>query len=153
MLRIFAILLVSLVGISPAIAQISFEPIPSPAEEEAPESPIVNRPVQVTLPSPADTVNIIWRPNSAVPETVTMHVDGVSFEWTPSKAGVARIEAVSDGVVTAQNVSVRYDQYPASGIMILIVAGIILFGGAGFAMGKLLGGEKPDDRHSFPVDT
>jgi len=44
----------------------------------------------------------------------------------------------------AQNVSVRYAAYPASGIFILIVAGTILFGGAGFAMGKLLSEETPE---------
>lgn len=127
----------------PASAQITFEPLPVETEEEPPEAPIQGRPVRITLEAPAEAVEVVWRPNSAIPDTVSLDATGTSFVWTPSRAGVATIRATSGETVVAQNVSVRYASYPAAGIFILIVAATILFGGAGFAMGKLLGGERP----------
>lgn len=153
MLRTLALLALGFLLALPATGQITFEPLPTPAEDEAPEAPIINRPVRVTLDVPADTVTVTWRPNSAIPEVVTLDVSGTSFEWTPTRSGVARIDVISAGATTSQNVSVRYDNYPASGIFILIIAGTILFGGAGFAMGKLLGGEMPKEGYQMPMDT
>lgn len=153
MFRTFAFLVLGFALAVPATAQISFDPLPLPAEEEPPDAPIVDRPVRVSLDAPADTVTVTWRPNSAIPETVVLNVTGTSFEWTPSRSGVARIDVISGGETVSQNVSVRYASYPASGIFILIIAGTILFGGAGFAMGKLLGGEMPDDGIDMPMDT
>ncbi|MEM1054154.1 MAG: hypothetical protein AAGI52_01405 [Bacteroidota bacterium] len=131
---------------APASAQLAFEPLPTEPGEEAPSQPIQGQPVRVTLDQPTESVQVVWRPNSAIPDTVALSPDGATFEWTPSRAGVATV-VTPEG---SQNVSVRYSAYPATGIFILILAATILFGGAGFAMGKLLGDE---DAPALPMDT
>lgn len=131
----------------PAAAQIQFEPQPAEAGAEPPGAPVQGQPVRVTLDEPTEFVQVVWRPNSAIPDTVSLDPEGLSFLWTPSRAGVATV-LTSNG---AQNVSVRYDSFPGSGILVLVLAACILFGGAGFAMGKLLGGDDPPV--SLPLDT
>jgi len=148
MLRTFALLLLGFAVALPAAGQITFRP--APVEDEEPAGPIEGHPTVVTLDSLAEHVQVIWRPNSAIPDTVNLDVTGQTFTWTPKQAGVATM-TTSNG--TSQNVSVRYDGVPASGIFILIIAGTILFGGAGFAMGKLLGGEMPEEGYQMPMDT
>ncbi len=136
-----------------AAAQFTLTPLPYEEADEAPEAPIQGRPVQITLEQPVDRVEVVWRPNSAVSDTVALDATGTSFVWRPTRAGVARIALITGGERVEENVSVRYDRYPGSGIFILIVAGTILFGGAGFAMGKLLGEETLDDLAERRPDT
>jgi hypothetical protein len=130
----------------PASAQIRFEPQPVEAGAEASSFPVQGQPVRVTLDQPTDFVRVVWRPNSAIPDTVTLDSEGSSFLWTPTRAGVATV-LTSNG---EQNVSVRYSSFPGSGILVLVLAGCILFGGAGFAMGKLL---SDDEAPALPLDT
>ena len=148
MLRVSALLVLGIIVAFPAAGQITFRP--APVENEEPSGPVKGHATVVTLDSLAEQVQVVWRPNSAIPDTVTLDVSGQTFTWTPTHAGVATM-TTSNG--TSQNVSVRYDSYPASGIFILIIAGTILFGGAGFAMGKLLGGEMPEEGYQLPIDT
>lgn len=129
-----------------AVAQVRFEPQPIEAGAEAPRFPVQGQPVRVTLEEPTEFVRVVWRPNSAIPDTVSLDPEGDSFLWTPTRAGVATV-LTSNG---AQNVSVRYDSFPGSGILVLVLAGCILFGGAGFAMGKLLA---DDETPALPLDT
>lgn len=145
-MRPFLICLALLLA-APASAQLAFEPLPAEPGEEPPAQPIQGQPVRVTLDTPTSDVKVVWRPNSAIPDTVALSPEGTSFEWTPSRAGVATV-VTPEG---SQNVSVRYSAYPASGIFILIIAATILFGGAGFAMGKLLSDE--DGPTALPLDT
>ena len=148
MLRTLALLLLGFAVAFPVVGQITFQP--APVENEEPAGPIKGHATVVTLDSLAEQVQVVWRPNSAISDTVTLDVSGQTFTWTPTQAGVATM-ITSNG--TSQNVSVRYDSYPASGIFILIIAGTILFGGAGFAMGKLFGGEMPKEGYQMPMDT
>jgi hypothetical protein len=142
----FALLLLLAAALAPtASAQFTLTPLPTEEAEEAPAFPIENHPVQITLDAPVDRVEVVWRPNSAVPDTVALDATGTSFVWRPTRAGVARIALIRGDERIEENVSVRFDSYPGAGIFILIVAGTILFGGAGFAMGKLLGEETPED--------
>lgn len=98
----------------------------------------------ITLDSAA-VVQIVWRPNSAIPDTVAL-ASGESVAWTPDRAGVATILAGEN----TQNVSVRYRSFPGLGILTLILAGFVLFGGAGYAMSRLLSG---DTMPELPLDT
>jgi len=148
MFRTLALLLLGFVVALPATGQITFQP--APVENGEPASLIKGHSTVVTLDSLAEQVQVIWRPNSAISDTVTLDVSGQTFTWTPTQAGVATM-TTSNG--TSQNISVRYDSYPASGIFILIIAGTILFGGAGFAMGRLFGGEMPEEGYQMPMDT
>ena len=132
---------------APAAAQFTVEPLPMAPGAAPPATPFQGQPVRITLDQPTASVKVVWRPNSAIPDTVSLDPTGTTFEWTPTRAGVASI-VTPEG---SQNVSVRYSSYPATGIFILIVAGTILFGGAGFAMGKLLGGD--EEPPPFPHDT
>ena len=147
--RLAVILAAALLAL-PASAQITFEPLPTEPDEEAPAFPVQGQPVRITLDEAADDVSVVWRPNSAIPDTVSLDADGTSFEWTPTRAGVATVVTTIGEETTAQNVSVRYDEYPGAGIFILILAATILFGGAGFAMGKLLSDE---ELPTLPMDT
>lgn len=140
-------LLVAAALACPALAQIQFAPQPIEPGQEAPEAPIKGQPILITLDEPAESVQVVWRPNSAIPDTVQLNPEGTSFLWTPTKAGVATVVTPNG----SQNISVRYDSFPGSGLLVLVLAGAILFGGAGFAMGKLLGGDEPPV--SMPLDT
>ena len=129
-----------------AAAQLTVEALPLAPGEEPPDQIVQGQPVRITLDQPATDVSVVWRPNSAIPDTVALDPAGTSFTWTPTRAGVATVVTPE----ASQNVSVRYSGFPASGIFILIVAGTILFGGAAFAMGKLLGDDGPP---ALPLDT
>lgn len=96
--------------------------------------------VTVSLGAPSDSLVVTYRPNSGISVSETLPVTGSTAQWVPSRAGVVSLEA-ADG--TSANVSVRFDRTPISGLLILILAGLILFGGAAFAMRALLSGGPP----------
>lgn len=107
----------------------------------APEIPEVGQETTLRLAQPADYVVVTYRPNSIVAERDTIRIGGFdSVKWTPERAGVVQIGLPDGG---SQNVSVRFTGVPLSGLLILIFAGTILFGGAIFAMKKLLEGDEP----------
>lgn len=107
----------------------------------SPEIPEVGQETTLRLSAPADYVVVTYRPNSIVALRDTIRIGGFeSVKWTPARAGVVRI-GLPDG--SGQNVSVRFTGTPLSGLLILIAAGLILFGGAVFAMRKLLEGDRP----------
>jgi hypothetical protein len=85
----------------------------------------------VTLPAPTDTLLATYRPSTSI-----AHVDTLvgAQQWTPTEAGVV---ALSTPGGDTQNVSVRFARTPLAGLAVLLVAGLILFGGAGFAFRKL----------------
>ena len=107
----------------------------------SPEVAVVGQESMLRFDAPVDTLMVTYRPNSVVSQQDTLRVGGFdSVRWTPKRAGVVRI-ATSGGA--SQNVSVRFTEAPMSGLVILIGAGLILFGGAIFAMRKLLSGDAP----------
>jgi len=116
----------------------------------SPDQPVAGVPAMLTLDQPAELVVITYRPNSAIPQTDTLNTRGSPFTpVTFRQAGVVRV-AVPGG--PSANVSVRFDRTPLAGVGVLLFAGLVLFGGAGFAMAKLLeGGTKlnrqPVKRH------
>lgn len=91
----------------------------------------VGRPVRIVGAAPGDTLVVTYRPSSSIPQTETLVGARV---WTPSQAGVVRL--AGPGEVT-QNVSVRFQGTPVQGLFVLFGAGLILFGGAGYAFRKL----------------
>ena len=118
-------LVLGLLFASPAVAQF----------ERSAEDLYVGQEVTITLPAPADTLFVTYRPNSSIPIRETMPVpDRQTVAWTPRHPGVVAL-AVADG--TAQNVSVRFQSVPEGGVFVLIAAGLILFGGVAFAFRKL----------------
>ena len=104
-------------------------------------------PATVTFAQPTDSLLVTYRPNSGIAFQEVVPAGGTSATWTPSRAGVV---ALATPAGESQNVSVRFDRMPASGLTILTLAGIVLFGGAAFAMRSLL---KEDEVPSLPLDT
>ena len=88
-----------------------------------------------------------YRPNSRIARSDSLAIgpDG-SVTWIPEQAGVVAL-AVDAGPV--RNVSVRFAGVPWLGVLVLLVAGTILFGGAAFGLRRMLRG----DDHAFLLDT
>ena len=103
---------------------------------------VVGRSVRITLPAPDDTLTVTYRPNSSIDvvEHVAPAAGSTTLTWTPQRAGVVQL-ATSDGA--SQDVSVRFSTPPISGILVLTLAGLILFGGAVFAFRKLFAPDRP----------
>ena len=107
------------------------------AQYVSPEaSLVVGRPVHITLPDPGDTLTVTYRPNSSIAavDHLAPAAGSTSLTWTPHEAGVVQL-ATSNGA--SQSVSVRFSTPPISGILVLTLAGLILFGGAVFAFRRL----------------
>jgi hypothetical protein len=106
---------------------------------------VVGDKATLTFDAPVQSLVLTYRPNSAIPLVDTVAVGGfTSIRWTPEQAGVVRV-AVPGG--PSRNLSVRFAALPVAGIVVLILAGLILFGGAAWAMTKLLSGGMP---HTLP---
>jgi len=94
-------------------------------------------------------LHITYRPGSDVEDTKSFvsPPDGVA-EWTPAHAGLARLEAWitpaggGETVAHEQMVSVRFGSTLTTGLFVMLVAGLILFGGAFVSIRALLRGQK-----------
>ena len=113
----------------------------------SPDVLVRGEPVAVTFAEPTDSLLVTYRPNSGIAFEEVVPASGTSATWTPSRAGVV---ALATPAGASQNVSVRFDRMPASGLTILVLAGLVLFGGATFAMRALLSEDAPPD---LPLDT
>lgn len=107
----------------------------------SPEIPVRDQPVTVTFEAPADEARVIYRPGSVAADTVVLATSGAEVTFSPEQAGVVRVEAGDE----ALPLSVRFPSAPLSGLFVMIGAGMILFGGAAFAMRALLSGDKLPD--------
>jgi len=114
------------------------------------EKPIEGEPVTVTLAEPAKEVIVTYRPNSQVIDRDTLRAEAASttFTWTPATAGVVALKAGS----ASRNVSVRFAGISESGIATMMIAGIILFGGAAFAFRLLFKDEEEDGTRDLELD-
>ena len=113
----------------------------------SPDVIVRGQPVAVTFAQPTDSLLVTYRPNSGIAFEEVVPASGATATWTPSRAGVVAL-ATPGGA--SQNVSVRFDRTPLSGLIILILAGIVLFGGAAYAMRALLSEDASPD---LPLDT
>jgi hypothetical protein len=116
-----------------------------------PERLVAGEKATLTFDAPVESVITTYRPNSAIPIVDTLTVGGfTSVRWTPERAGVVRV-SVPGG--PSRNLSVRFAALPVSGLFVLIVAGLILFGGAAWAMRKLLSDGPPRTLPEMRPDT
>ncbi len=73
-----------------------------------------------------------YRPGSATEVSETVGIfgsDGV-LQWSPTDAGLSVLSANSgDESLASRNVSIRFDSTPPLGMLILLLAGLLLFGG------------------------
>lgn len=92
----------------------------------------------------ATTLSVTYRPNSKTSEvqTVGNPIDGV-FQWTPTDPGLAALSVLGpDGQSLAtKNVSVRFAQTSIVGLVVMIFAALVLFGGATISIRALLSAE------------
>jgi hypothetical protein len=106
--------------------------------------PTQHRPTWVQVQSnggrPAEGVQVsaTYRPGSNVSRHSEIgRTDSAGrVEWTPKEAGIVELSAQYpdslDPIQTSIHVSVRFASPPASGILIMLVAGILLIGGSIF---------------------
>lgn len=140
----FAALLIASLFAYPTLADITIE--------IAETYPLMGSQVEISVledgdPLPGTSLSAEYRPNSrtAVIESVGVTDESGVIDWTPSDAGLVRINALSDDSevpIATIAVSVRYVGFPLSGILTMVIAGIILFGGAGLGMSILMREEK-----------
>ena len=103
------------------------------------------------IPVADAAITVTYRPGSAVPaafEIGSTTADG-NFDWTPREAGIVAISAIwvdADGAEQTDtvNASVKYNPTPIAGIVIMIVAGLALIGGAVERIARLLGTPESD---------
>lgn len=123
---------------------------PAAIDSIAAAQPVMGRPFVLDLPAGTDTVFVTYRPGSSVAVADTLFAGGAStLSWAPRRAGVVRVEA---GGIT-RNLSVRFDEPPLFGVAIMLLAGLILFGGATYATVKLFSEGPPDTRPERRPDT
>ena len=99
-----------------------------------PAAPVRGEPVRVTFSEPVDSVTVTYRPGAVTARTETFTPGATSFEFTPRRAGVVAVAAGD----AATSLSVRFTRAPLPGLLVMIVAGLILFGGAAVSMRALL---------------
>ncbi len=88
--------------------------------------PTVGRRTVITLGIPADKITFIYQPDSLVARKITLETNGrLKVNWTPNKAGVVTIKAGN----ASRDVSVKFDGTPLGGVFMMLLAGLVLFGG------------------------
>ncbi len=108
-----------------------------------PAVPTIGEPVTVTFSAPVDSVTVTYRPGAVTAFTETFTPGAAAFTFTPERAGVVSVAAGE----ASQSLSVRYVGVPLSGLIVMILAGVVLFGGAGLALRALLA-----DGHRIEAD-
>lgn len=99
-------------------------------------------------PAPGHQVVAVYRPNSQTEHRERLPAVDASGTvlWTPRDAGPVTLEVwppdvevdVDGDPLLSLTVAVRYGGFPASGMLIMILAGLLLFGGATTAFILLL---------------
>jgi hypothetical protein len=83
-------------------------------------------------------LKVVYRPNSetSVEEEVGPFQADASIVWTPAHPGIASLVVLDrDGAsLGSKDVAIRFGGVPAYGILVMLLAGLLLFGGAGFSL-------------------
>lgn len=86
-------------------------------------------------------IEVLYRPNSSTSFTEMLQPadeSGVT-SWTPRDAGLANLSLMGpEGPVASSSVSIRFVRFEARGWIIMVFAGIFLFGGAALGIVTLL---------------
>jgi len=82
-------------------------------------------------------ITVTYRPGSAVEASTVVGRTGGdgAILWTPSEAGIVTISATWTDAdqkeqTTSVNSSIKFDPTPITGILIMIIAGVVLIGGS-----------------------
>jgi len=110
--------------------------------------PVAGVPYRLSVPAGTDTVYVTYRPGSNVEIQEVLDAGGErTVSWTPLRAGVVRVTTAE----SSETLSVRFDRTPLPGVLVMVVAGLILFGGMVYALRKLLASD--DVSPDFAADT
>jgi len=95
-------------------------------------------------------VEAVYRPGSKVSRSETLGTTGPDgrLTWTPDGAGIVSLQTSGEGQpALSTNLSVRFRGVPLSGLVILLGAGVILYGGViwGFRLLATLPTQLPPD--------
>lgn len=107
----------------------------------------VGQEVTITCSEAVDSLAVAYRPGSAIVETVYLvnNPPATTFKWVPEQAGVVALSYTDgSGSSVSKNVSVRFASLSYSGILVMLAAGIVLFGGATVAFRTLFQDEAED---------
>ena len=92
---------------------------------------------QAGEPVAGASIEVTYRPGSSVQRVETIGKSGHSggIDWVPAEAGIATIRAAWTGpdrseMVATTDVSVRFRSPPISGILVMIIAGVVLVVGS-----------------------
>ena len=91
------------------------------------------------MPVRGAVVSVKYYPGSKIERVDTVGVTDPSgyLLWRPKYAGVVSVSARKDSESVSINRSVKFDSIPGSGILVLMIAGIVLMGGAGWSILRL----------------
>ena len=100
------------------------------------EYPTVGKATTVHLSEYADTVVVTYRPDAPAVKVVEEVSAGGTNDivWRPLHPGVVRIEAGG----ASKEISVKFDGVPMSGVLIMLIAGAVLVGGAAYSTYQLM---------------
>lgn len=104
--------------------------------EVSKDSPTVGERITLTFSAPVDTLTVTYRPNSSVSKTETLvnNPPATSMEWSSKEPGLVALAYLDKSGESPQRISrslsIRFDGLSGSGIVVMLLAGVILFGGA-----------------------
>ncbi len=104
--------------------------------EIEPYPPIKGTNVYIKFDTPITEVDIVYRPNSRTSKNEKIQVSPPArkVSWVPKDAGLAMVKVTTESNTITRNISIRFAHFPFSGIIVMVVAGIILLGGASFSI-------------------
>lgn len=101
-------------------------------------------------------IEIEYRPNSETAHSEIVgptELDG-SVAWTPMDAGLVRLKAhrpkTPEPPFALNDVAVRFGTFPGSGLAMMCIAGLLLFGGSVFGFLLLLESDPPAEEADIP---
>ena len=94
------------------------------------------------------TLRVVYSPNSETQtdEEIGRFSSDGTVAWTPGRFGIATLTVTDENGETAaaENVAVLPAETPAGGVLVMIFAGILLFGGAATSLRSVLASGVPD---------
>lgn len=138
-LRVAALALFAGAALSVGVAAAEQVPV-APKLEVTDRFPTAGRATTIVTPAAVEMISVTYSPTSRVEKREVFSVQKLNpagaynTVWRPQRPGVARIEAAGE----QRTVSVRFDSLPVSGMVIMLIAALVLFGGAALSLRSLL---------------
>ena len=114
--------------------------------------PTVGEPMELSVSDVGTPENhrlqVVYAPSS---ETQTAEEIGRfstegTIAWNPARFGIATLTVMDDAgeTVATENVAILPAETPAGGVLVMVFAGILLFGGAGWSLRSVLASGVPE---------